>query len=138
MMPPRFKLRCHYSVTDVANHCFTPLQIDSKIFTADDMTCDITLKKVFQRHLSPCARHGRRLSFSLYILFIYICHIMSLRQQALLSGLSWVTLKIKRLSFVIIMPPKVEQASRLSSLMPTCPTQAPSFSFQISNTGAFL
>jgi hypothetical protein len=103
-MPLRFNLGFHYSVAEVADLGFKPPYSVSSRITADDMTCDITLKKVSQRPVAPCARHGWRLFPSLYILFIFRCHNMSLRQQALLKGLSCVTLKKQPLSSVTVFP----------------------------------
>ena len=103
-MPPRFNLGCHYSVAEVADSGFKPSCSVASRITADDMTCDITLKKVSQRPVTPRARHGRRLFLSLYILFIFRCHNMSLRQQALLEGLFCMTLKNQSSSSVTGVP----------------------------------
>ena len=99
-MQPLFNRGYHYSVAEVDDLGFKPSCSVASRFTADDMTCDITLKKVSQRPAAPRARHGRRLFLPLYILFIFRCHNMSLRQQALLEGLSCVTLKKQPLSSV--------------------------------------
>jgi len=103
-MRRRFNFGCHYSVAEVADLGFKPSCSVASRITADDMTCDITLKKVSQRPAAPRARRGRRLFLSLYILFIFRCHNMSLRQQALLEGLSCVTLKKQPLSSVTAFP----------------------------------
>lgn len=103
-MQPRFNLGCHYSVAEVADLGFKPSCSVASRITADDMTCDITLKKVSQRPVAPHARHGRRLFLSLYILFIFRCHNMSLRQQALLEGLFCMTLKNQSSSSVTGVP----------------------------------
>lgn len=67
----------------------------------DIMTCDITLKKVSTAPLSA-PQHAQRGSFPLYILFIYRCHSMSLRQKPLQQGASSVTFHFPRLSFVTL------------------------------------
>jgi len=103
-MPLRFNLGCHYSVAEVADLGFKPSCSVASRISADDMTCDITLKKVSQRPVTPRVWHGRLLFSSLYILFIFRCHNMSLRQQALLEGLSCVTLKKQPLSSVTTFP----------------------------------
>lgn len=98
-MPPRFKSFHLYSNVDAM-----PSSSCLAAGCCVVMTCDITLKKVSQRPVAPRARHGRWLFLSLYILFIYRCHNMSLRQQALLEGLFCVTLKKQPLSSVTAFP----------------------------------
>jgi hypothetical protein len=92
------------SVTKVTVTDYNPSYAVSLRFNADDMTCDITLKKVFQSPVAPCVRRGLLLFSSIYILFIYRCHNMSLRQQALLEGLSCMTLKNHPSSSVTAVP----------------------------------
>jgi hypothetical protein len=100
----RFNFSCPSSVVEVADLGRKLLRFVSLRFNVDNMTCDITLKKVFYRPVAPCARHGRLLFLSLYIYIIYIYNNMSLRQKALLEGLSCVTLKKQPLSSVTAFP----------------------------------
>lgn len=74
------------------------------------VTSDITLKKACRAplRLSQPAHRGH---FPIYILFIFICHIMSLRHQPLLEGLSSVTFLFPLLSFVT---PRAGHAPSLS------------------------
>jgi len=70
----------------------------------DRVTDDTTLKKAFQSPLRIFYARPSALRSLLYILFIFRCHNMSLRQQALLEGLSCVTLKKQPLSSVTAFP----------------------------------
>ena len=63
------------------------------------MTCDITCIKVSGAPLGALLRAPWGHS-PLYILFIFRCHIMSLRHHPLLEGLSCVTLDFPLLSHV--------------------------------------
>lgn len=65
------------------------------------VTSDITFKKVSGAPPSV-SQASRRVCFPLYILFIYRCHIMSLRHHPLLQGLSCVTFVFPLLSFVTL------------------------------------
>lgn len=65
------------------------------------MTCDITCKKVSGAPPNV-SRSANRGYFPLYILFIFRCHIMSLRHHPLLEGLSCVTLLFPLSSLVTL------------------------------------
>jgi hypothetical protein len=65
------------------------------------MTYDITLKKVSGDTLGV-SQAARRRVFRLSLLFMYVCHKMSLRHQPLLAGLFSMTFCFLSLSFVTL------------------------------------
>jgi len=133
MSKPRFSHGCHSPVDEGAVLGRTLVQFDSTRFIGDVVTNDIIFKKVSQRRISAPARCGHAALLYIYIIYIFNRNNVTMSPAPVFRGF----VGDVRVTFFCIVPhPKVEQAFRLSSLMPTCPIQAPSFSFQISNTGA--
>jgi len=80
---------------------------------SDTVTHDTMFEKVFFRHRTAFARWWCAVTASLlYIIYIY-CHKCHKWYRPLFAGLSSVTLIFSIVSCVTV-PPKVEQASRLS------------------------